>query len=140
MVNRDCSALAAAANVVLCGSSSGDFLTPSPRAEQAIAGRQSSLREALWCESCRAAGLCSFGDQPNVESTFCKKAALAALRRECRSVEALAPVRNAACDREHRADMKIKQPTGRQRHACLHDKDGMPRNNNRAKHDRGAHA
>src|SRR4051794_41021326 len=33
------------------------------------------------------------------------------LCRECRSVEALAPVRNAACDHEHRADMKIKQPT-----------------------------
>src|SRR5258708_32090397 len=31
--------------------------------------------------------------------------------RECRSVEALAPVPNAAGDREHRADMKIKQPT-----------------------------
>jgi ATP dependent DNA ligase domain len=34
--------------------------------------------------------------------------------RECRSVEALAPVRNAACDHEHRADMKMKQPTARQ--------------------------
>jgi hypothetical protein len=31
------------------------------------------------------------------------------LCRKCRSVEALAPVRNAAGDREHRADMKIKQ-------------------------------
>jgi len=37
--------------------------------------------------------------------------ALAELCRECRSVEALAPVGNAAGDREHRADMKIKQPT-----------------------------
>ena len=54
-----------------------------------------------------------FGDHPNVESTF-RKAVLAELRRECRSVEALAPVRNAACDREHRADVKIKQPTGPQ--------------------------
>ena len=36
------------------------------------------------------------------------------LGRKCGSVEALAPVRNAAGDREHRADMKIKQPTGPQ--------------------------
>ena len=39
---------------------------------------------------------------------------LAELCRECRSVEALAPVRNAAGDREHRVDMKIKQPTSPQ--------------------------
>src|SRR4051812_18045501 len=39
---------------------------------------------------------------------------IAELCRECRSVKALAPVRTAACDHEHRANMKIKQPTARQ--------------------------
>ena len=58
-------------------------------------------------------GSADVGDQQK-GARCTSKAVLAELHRECRSVEALAPVRNAACDREHRADMKIKQPTGRQ--------------------------
>src|SRR5262245_19787569 len=44
LVKSDCSAIAAAANVVLCGSS-GEFLTPSPPAEKTTS-RQDQARQA----------------------------------------------------------------------------------------------
>lgn len=63
--------------------------------------------------STHMAGCCASPERPRgcIRFFVC---ALAELCRERNSVEALAPIRDAASDGEHRADMKIKQPTGPQ--------------------------